>query len=154
MKLSIILNQKSMKKIFLLLAISIFITSCIGEGPEGIQGPPGPGTNWKIVTLKATNSGWKGSTDIDKLNLRYSCHFDMPEITPFVYSSGSVVTYLTKSNSQQILPYVQHYESSVDRWTTTIDYEYSVGGLDVYVTNSDFALDPPGTMDFRVVITY
>ena len=80
----------------------------------------------------------------------------MPEITPFVYNSGTVVTYTVLGNSQQTLPYVRHYENALGNlWTQTVDYSFSKGGLDIYVTNSDFYnVDNPASMKFRVVLMY
>ena len=135
-----------MRKLFLLLSISLFVISCVN-----IQEPS---VNMKIINLSALSTSWKGSTDANGLNRYYTCHFSMPEITSFVYTSGSVTAYIKKSDSQQILPFVQHLETATNRWTRTIDYEYSPGGIDLYVTNSDFAIDPPGAMDFRVVLTW
>ena len=40
--------------------------------------------------------------------------FRMLEITPFVYNSGTVVTYTVLGNSQQTLPYVRHYENPLE----------------------------------------
>lgn len=79
----------------------------------------------------------------------------MPEITSSVFNNGSVVGYIVLSNStaQQNLPYVQHFQNANGAlWTQTIDFDYSVGGINVYVTNSDFVSDPPTAMNFRVVI--
>ena len=81
----------------------------------------------------------------------------MPEITTFVYSSGSVLGYYIDNVNgvQQSLPYVRHYQNAANvLWTRTVDFDYSVGGVNVYVTNSDFAIDPPQAMNFRVVLMW
>ncbi|HLP05180.1 MAG TPA: hypothetical protein VK152_07105, partial [Paludibacter sp.] len=89
------------------------------------------------------------------LNRYYTSHFSMPEITSTVYKDGTVVAYLVTNGVQQNLPYVRHYEdSSGNLWTQTVDYDFSVGNLNVYVTNSDFAKEQPGTMNFRVVLMW
>ena len=119
-----------MKKTLFILMISLFTLSCEGE-PEQLQ--------WKIIDLAVAQNDWVYNQDDDKLNGFFSCHFDMPEITPFVYNSGTVVTYTVLGNSQQTLPYVRHYENALGNlWTQTVDYSFCKGVLDIYVTNSDF----------------
>jgi hypothetical protein len=58
------------------------------------------------------------------------------------------------NGAQQVMPYVRHYETSTNRWTQTIDYEYSVGSMTVFVTNSNFLYSLPVGMDFRVVMQW
>ena len=136
-----------MKKTLFILMISLFTLSCEDE-PEQLQ--------WKIIDLAVAQNDWVYNQDDDKLNGFFSCHFDRPEITPFVYNSGTVVTYTVLGNSQQTLPYVRHYENALGNlWTQTVDYSFSKGGLDIYVTNSDFYnVDNPESMKFRVVLMY
>lgn len=141
-----------MRKILLLFAIALFAVSC--EGPMGPEGPQGYGTNWKIVNLVA-NGGWTENLDENGINRFYSCHFNVPDITSTVYSEGSVISYILIDNTQQVLPYVRHYENTKGAmWTRTIDFDYSVGGVNVYVTSSDFAVDPPDAMSFRLVLMW
>jgi len=78
----------------------------------------------------------------------------MPEFTPAFYSMGNVQTYYMMNGAQQALPYVRHYETNATRWTRTVDFEYAVGSMTIFVTNSDFLIDPPVGMDFRVVMTW
>jgi hypothetical protein len=142
-----------MKKILLLFVVALTVASC--QGPVGPEGPQGYGTNWKIINLVAAKTDWVASVDNNGLNRYYSCHFSMPEITSFVYNSGTVIAYINFNSSQQTLPYVQHYQNLAGNfWTRTIDYDYSIGGMNVYVTNSDFVVDPPDAMNFRVVLMW
>jgi len=142
-----------MKKVVLFIAIALFFVSC--EGPVGPQGPQGYGTNWKIINLIVNNTDWQVNTDNNGQNRYYSAHFSMPEITSFVFTSGTVLGYLVDSGVQDPLPYVRHYQDTYNNfWTRTIDFDYSVGGMNVYVSNSDFAVDPPATMNFRVVLMW
>lgn len=142
-----------MKKIILLFVVALIVASC--QGPIGPEGPQGYGTNWKIVNLVATQSDWVENLDNDGINRYYSCHFSMPEITSTVYNDGSVNAYILIDNSQQTLPYVRHFQDLNDAiWTRTVDYNFSQGGMNFYVTNSDFVIDPPGTMSFRVVLMW
>lgn len=142
-----------MKKIYLFIAVVLLFTSC--QGPVGPQGPQGYGTNWKIINLVATSSDWKVNVDKDGLNRYYSAHFTMPEITSFVYTDGTVLAYSVDNGVQNSLPYVRHYQDTAGAlWTKTVDFDYSVGGVNVYVTNSDFAVDPPAAMNFRIVLMW
>jgi len=144
-----------MKKILFLFMLALSIASC--QGPTGPEGPQGYGTNWKVINLVAAASDWVAYTDDNGQNRFYTCHFSMPEITSTVFNDGSVIGYyLTSSSSvQQPLPYVLHLQNTAgDFWTRTIDFDYSVGGMNVYVTNSDFAVDPPLAMNFRVTLMW
>lgn len=135
-----------MKKIIFLLLITLAIVSCHDSTKE-IQ--------YQSINLSVNSADWIENVDAAGLNRYYTCHFSMPEITSLVFNSGSVVAYIVLSNStaQQNLPYVRHYQNASGAlWTQTIDFDYSEGGLNIYVTNSDFAVDPPAAMDFRVVI--
>ena len=79
----------------------------------------------------------------------------MPEITSFVYNSGTVLGYAVINDAQESLPYVRHYQDAAGAfWTRTVDFDYSVGGINVYVTNSDFVVDQPGDMNFRIVLMW
>jgi hypothetical protein len=144
-----------MKKILFLFMLALSIASC--QGPTGPEGPQGYGTNWKVINLVAAASEWVAYTDDNGQNRYYSCHFSMPEITSTVFNDGSVIGYyLTSSNSvQQPLPFVLHIQNTDGSlWTRTIDFDYSVGGLNVYVTNSNFANIFPGDMNFRVTLMW
>ena len=135
-----------MKKAYLFIVIAAIFTSCQqSNGPQSM----------KVINLAAKSSDWIETIDSNGLNRYYSCHFSMPEITSFVYNNGTVVSYYEFTSAQLVLPYVQHnQDTSGHLWTRTIDYDYSVGGINVRVTNSDFAVDPPGAMSFRVVLMW
>lgn len=134
-----------MKRLILFFAVAMIMVSCTSN-PE----PP------QVVNLTALEQDWAPQTDIDhNIPLYFSCIFDMPEITTYVYEQGSVQTYIYNNGAQQALPYVLHYKNLLgERWTRTIDSEYGVGFLKIFYTNSDFSVtDAPATMDFRVVVT-
>ena len=135
-----------MKKTLLLFLIAILIVSCDDKSKD-IQM-----TN---VDLIANSSDWVVNVDQDGLNRFYSCHFNMPEITSGVFNNGMVTAYIVLDNptAQETLPFVRHFQNTAGNlWTQTIDFDYVVGGINVYVTNSDFAVDPPATLKFRVVV--
>lgn len=141
-----------MKKIYLFIAIAFIFSSC--QGPVGPQGPQGMGTNWKIINLTASASDWIEKKDNAGLNRYYTVHFAMTEITSFVYTDGTVLGYFVDNGTQQSLPYVRHYQDATNFWTTTVDFDYAVGGVNVYVTSSDFAAIPPSAMNFRIVLMW
>ena len=135
-----------MKKAFILLLIPFFAISCSNFGDE---------TRIKTVNLVVDQLDWVENTDADGKNRYYSCSFSMPEITSNVYEYGSVQTYVTFENAQQAMPYVRHYEDiNGVLWTRTVDYDYAVGNIAIYVTNSDFIKDLPEKMTFRVVMMW
>lgn len=142
-----------MKKIILLFVVALIVASC--QGPIGPEGPQGYGTNWKIINLVATQSDWVENLDKDGINRYYSCNFSIPEITSEVYNNGSVNAYMLIDNTQQTLPFVRHFEDiNKNLWTRTIDFDFTKGGMNFYVTISDFNAEPPGTMNFRVVLMW
>lgn len=136
-----------MKKLFLLLFIAILAVSC--EDKEVIN------PQWKIVNLVVKQNDWVVNTDADGLNKFYSYQFQMPEISPVIFNSGLLSSYIVLDNAQQSLPYVRHYEDIKGfMWTRTIDCDYAVNKMNIYVTNSDFIDDLPEKMNFRVVLLW
>jgi hypothetical protein len=136
-----------MKRLILFLAVVTMMVSCTTESTDTTY----------VVNLSARAQDWAINSDAAHSNpLYYSCTFPMPEITSMVYEQGLVQAYIVFDGEQQVLPYVQHYEGSDANgswiWTRTIDYRYSPGTLTVFVTNSDFVVDPPEAMNFRVVV--
>ena len=135
-----------MKKILLFLFIATLTISCDDDSID-LQS--------KFVNIVVKQNDWVVNTDADGLNKFYSCKLDMPEISSLIFNSGSLFTYVVLDNAQQVLPYVRHYENkNGDIWTRTVDCDYSVKNMTIYVTNSDFADDIPGTMNFRVVLMW
>jgi len=135
-----------MKKLFFLFAITILFVSCQEDYYE---------TKWEVVNLEVRSAQWTLDSDDDGLNKYFYSTFDMPEITPKVYDLGNVQVYYEADGIQQVLPYVRHYENSEGAlWTRTVDYSFASGSLTIYVTNSDFFLETPPDMNFRVVIMW
>lgn len=161
-----------MKRIlFSLFIIGILFTSCEGPmgpmGPMGPEGPAGESTQWKIINLAANTNSWQRMSQQDGSNPFYMASFDIPELTPFIYDSGLVQCYIeydqgTSNASQQLLPQVRHFEEgsgeNYSLWTETVDYDYMVGNVNIYVTYSDFpdanSGIAPGAMNFRLVLMW
>lgn len=141
-----------MKRLLFFFALATVLSSCGDTIVEEYYTTEN--TNIKVVNLTAPASSWTPHLDENGLNLYYSCSFEMPEITPAFYETGTIQTYYMMDGAQQALPYVRHFETELDRWTRTVDFEYSYGSLTVFVTNSDFAVDAPGRMDFRAVLMW
>ncbi len=156
----------------LLPLVCLLLAAC--EGPQGPKGPKGDkgdsGTgSWKILDLEVTE--WTYSGDLS--NNYFYADFNVPEITQTVYDLGMVQCYVeynsgTEGRTQQLLPYTRHNEievaqtDSTTQWlfyTETIDYDYGIGTVRVYYTQSDFnyELDTafvPSAMRFRLVLLW
>mgnify|MGYP007068264329 CR=1 FL=1 len=134
-----------MKRLFLFLTIATLMASCTIEDHSNV----------KTVSLSVAPNNWTRYSGDGGLNSYYSCAFNMPEITPYVYASGQVLVYADLDGALAPLPYVRHFEQSNGyTWTKTIDYEYSEGTITVFVTRSDFIQEAPGTMYFKAVISW
>jgi hypothetical protein len=137
-----------MKKILLILAVALAVISCRDSVSDELNAK-------QIISLKVNSSDWVENTDNAGLNRFYSYHFPVNEINSNIYNNGAVVGYIELDGRQQTLPYVRHYENSNgSMWTRTVDFDYLKGGINIYVTNSDFMSDPPETMNFRIVLMW
>ncbi|MCK9300957.1 MAG: hypothetical protein M0P23_06220 [Bacteroidales bacterium] len=139
-----------MKKFLVLGIITLLLYSCDTTVFERET------TQWTFVELEAKPADWQEYVDNDGKNRYYSCSYNVPEIDYDVYDYGAVLCYVDLNGAQQIMPYVRHYEDTNGaQWTRTVDFEYSRGKVNIFVTNSDFVVDPPAeTMYFRLVLIY
>lgn len=131
------------KALFLLLAIPLLVSCEINQT-----------NNTQVINVAVRQSDWQASVDTDGSNLFYYCTVSMPEITSYVYTNGMVNAYYIFNEGQQMLPYVRHFEvlNPYYTWTRTVDFEYAAGTLTLYATRSDFVVDPPPAMNFRIVV--
>lgn len=136
-----------MKKIFLSLLAGIMLLSCNYEPMvETLDSK-------QIYEFTAYARDWQESADNDGLNKFYHVTFTIKGLNDLIFDKGAVMAYLHNGTYQQPLPYTRHYENDKgEKWTKTIDFDYEIGKITFYVTNSDFAVDPPQEMDFRVVL--
>lgn len=113
-------------------------------------------TRWTFINLVAKPSDWQEYVDNNGKNRYYSCSYSVPEIDYDIYEYGVVLCYVELGGAQQIMPYVRHYEDQNGaQWTKTIDFEYAKKKVNIFVTNSDFVVDPPqDNMSFRLVLIY
>ena len=144
-----------MKKIFarLLLAISLVAATCSCQGPMGPMGPQDEGMNWEVLNVDVPAGSWRKSDD----GSFFFANVKVPQLTKMVCEEGMVQCYIKYSDGQQaLLPTVRYESDGKDLWQRLIDYEFSVGNLDLYYTTNDFAYDPsePGHLTFRLVLQW
>ncbi|MDD7528318.1 MAG: hypothetical protein PUK04_02465 [Bacteroidales bacterium] len=160
-----------MKRVLFLMLTALLLVACEGpqgpQGPKGDQGDPGVGT-WKIIDLKVDK--WQYSNAAN--NNYFYADFNVPELTAFIYDYGMTQCYIeynsgTEDRIQQLLPISRHREESVTeggetKWvfyTETIDYDYGIGNVRIYLTQSDFNYEidttwEPEPMLFRLVLLW
>lgn len=158
-----------MKRVLFLMLTALLLVSCEGpQGPKGDQGDPGVGT-WKIIDLKVDK--WQYSKAAN--NNYFYADFNVPELTEFIYDYGMVQCYIeynsgTENRIQQLLPMSRHKEEQIvnaggeKQWvfyTETIDFDYGIGNVRIYLTQSDFNYEidtnwEPDPMLFRLVLLW
>jgi len=145
-------------KLFFVLAIAatFLFQSCTKEGPagpagatgatgaQGPTGPAGPASNGGVSSASITTSNWSYISPSWVLTLTYSV------ITQDILDNGAVFVYNKVGTSYFQLPYTLYPTSSYSR---TADFEHYVGGLKIFVTDSDLTQPVnPGTQTFKVVV--
>ena len=107
----------------------------------------------QVFTFEVKANDWQANTDHDGLNLFYSCNFKIKGLNTGVsLNRCAVLAYINFGNYEQPLPYIRHYENTFgELWTRTVDFDYSLKEVNFYVTNSDFAVERPEKMYFRLV---
>ena len=144
-----------MNKILLLFIIVLIAFSCNDTTNEISVANLNHTNNPSTIDVKVKSNDWILNTDSVGVNKYYTYHSSMPSITSSVFDTATINSYILtgSSGTLQTLPYVGHLQNAAGTaWTQTIDFDYTVGGINVYITNSALNADPPGTMDFNVVI--
>lgn len=141
-----------MKKTILLsiLVCAVFgLGSCTYNTPKEVIYE----SNFKTLNLRVNANDWMFS---DKGGYYY-CSFSVPELTYQVYNKGVVSCYREFNKGTDIayqlpLPQTIHNvdEGNGALYTTTIDYSFAVGIVEIVLTNNDFAYSAPDGMDFRL----
>ena len=144
-----------MKKIILFTLFATILVSCEGPmGPRGHDGRDGLLSVWKVIEMPVSTNDWVAHPSSSNVSY-YSVAFNVPEITENIFLDGVILCYLYYDGRQIILPSVRHYQDGSFLWTQTIDYEYWKGGLEIFVTNSDFYYpERPASMTFVLQILY
>lgn len=144
--------MRTQKFLFFLLAASLFFAGCT----EKIMMP---GTEVTYLDYDVRSSQWQLWGDT------YRAVLDVPDITRYVVSNGNVQVsrcYPGENNGVDIwtpLPCIRTEVTTGSDggdyyYTTFIDYEWTVGTVSIYVTESDlYTGDRPVDMSFRVFIS-
>lgn len=145
-----------MKKVLLILsiiAVAIGFTSCEDEPCR---------YHTQTLDLRVMQVDWQ----FDDNTLQYYYHFDVPEITPFVYNYGNwsisrEYNSGTKDAYQVALPQSVYMtetlsDGSIAYYTQHIDYRVGIGYVEIQLTNSDYYYEQekPENMLFRLQLIY
>ena len=110
-------------------------------------------SNFKTLDLRVDANQWLFSQD----GGYYYCTFNVPELTSTIYNYGVVSCYREynkgTTNAYQLpLPQMIHNVDAGDGalYTSTIDFSFAVGLVEIVLTNNDFKYDTPERMDFRL----
>ena len=145
-----------MKKVLLILsfiAVAIGFTSCEDEPCR---------YHTQTLDLRVMQADWQ----FDNNTLQYYYHFDVPEITPFVYNYGNwsisrEYNSGTADAYQVALPQSVYMtedlaDGSIAYYTQHIDYRVGIGYVEIQLTNSDYfyGQEKPEDMLFRLQLIY
>jgi hypothetical protein len=145
-----------MKKVLLILsiiAVAIGFTSCEDDPCY---------YHTQTLDLRVMQADWQ----FDDNTLQYYYHFDVPEITPFVYNYGNwsisrEYNSGTKDAYQVALPQSVYMtealaDGSIAYYTQHIDYRVGIGYVEIQLTNSDYFYEQenPENMLFRLQLIY
>ena len=144
-----------MKKILLLFIIAFIAFSCNDTSNDIIVANLNKTNNPTTFDIKVKSNDWVLNTDNVGVNKYYTYYYSMPSLTSSVFDTATINSYILtgSSGTQQTLPYVGHFQNAAGTiWTQTVDFDYAVGGINVFITNSNLKADAPAAMDFNVVI--
>ncbi len=169
--------KRSIFYVFSVILLGLIMSGCEGkpgrDGIDGLDGLDGVITNRVVIDLEVNNTNsfassadyyttWAQTTDG-----AYMAKFDLPEITNEAYNDGMIVCYAefntaTNAAYQEQLPFIyfDYYTDSetgnVERWSRLLDFDVTVGQLNIYYTNSDFQYltEEPGLWHFRLVLMW
>jgi hypothetical protein len=142
-----------MKKVlFSFLAVLFLFASC--EGPPGRDGRDGRDTVRMIFDYEIRNSNWPLTWQWT--GDAYVCVISIPQLTRQIYENGVVMVFHEWFDGsiwrQQPLPQSIPQGNGVDLWTEHLDFDYFIGGIRIFYSNSDFFYEmSPGIRFFRVV---
>ena len=109
-------------------------------GPAGEDGKDG---NANVVSSSITSGSWSF------VSPSWSQSFTYSAITQDILDNGAVLVYVASGVNYYQLPYTFYPTSSYSR---TYNYVHYLGGLKVFVTDSDLITTEPGTLEFKVVV--
>ena len=126
----------------LLIAGATTFSNC-EKGEDGKDGIDGIDGNANVVSSSITSGSWTF------VSPSWSQSFSYSAITQDILDNGAVLVYVASGVNYYQLPYT-FYPSSV--YSRTYTYVHYLGGLKVYVTDSDLDTTEPGTLKFKVVV--
>ena len=145
-----------MKKVLLILsfiAVAIGFTGCEDEPCR---------YHTQTLDLRVMQADWQ----FDDNTQQYYYHFDVPEVTPFVYNYGNwsisrEYNSGTADAYQVALPQSVYMtealaDGSIAYYTQHIDYRVGIGYVEIQLTNSDYFYEQenPESMLFRLQLIY
>ena len=145
-----------MKKVLLILsfiAVAIGFTGCEDEPCR---------YHTQTLDLRVMQADWQ----FDDNTQQYYYHFDVPEVTPFVYNygnwsisreynSGTADAYQV-TLPQSVYMTEELADGSIAYYTQHIDYRVGIGYVEIQLTNSDYFYEQenPESMLFRLQLIY
>ncbi|MDR0810866.1 MAG: hypothetical protein LBN23_01110 [Paludibacter sp.] len=136
-----------MKKILFIILGTLLFVSCDTSYPVDL-------TKKQVFNFEVKAKDWVKYSESNGLNPYYKCHFNINAGSGYSLDDCAVLAYINFGDYEQSLPWTRHFENTSNIWTRTVDFDYSLRDINFYVTNSDFANDPPETMYFRVVFIW
>jgi hypothetical protein len=131
-------------KFSLVLGLFFAVTFSLSSCKKGPEGPAGKDGNSNVVSSSITSGNWTYDEP------SWVQTFTYPAITSDILNSGAVLVYVQSASNYYQLPYT-YYPSSV--FSKTITYVHYLGGLKVFVTDSDLTQpNNPGSLTFKVVV--
>lgn len=110
-------------------------------------------SNFKTLDLRVYADQWTFSNE----GGYYYCTFEVPELTSTIYNYGVVTCYReynkgTNTAYQLPLPQTIHNREANTGalYTSTIDFSFAVGLVEIVLTNNEFIYSAPEGMDFRL----
>jgi hypothetical protein len=126
-----------------LIAGAMTFSNCEKVTVTGPAGEDGKDGNANVVSSSITSGSWSF------LSPSWSQSFSYSAITQDILDNGAVLVYVASGVNYYQLPYTFYPTSSYSR---TYNYVHYLGGLKVYVTDSDLNTPEPGTLKFKVVV--
>lgn len=138
-----------MKRFFFMLMLALMSLSFSSCGGDVYYY-----SDQEVIQIKLTADRWTKMSSPDMPGY-YAATFDVPVLTQWVYNTATVSCEMVYADARQPLPCVTHYKNDLgEMWTRTVDFQYGIRKVTVYVTNSDFYDEVPELMQFRLTMTF
>ena len=135
--------MKIIKLVTIVFLIAMTFSNCEKVTVTGPAGEDGKDGNANVVSSSITSGSWSF------VSPSWSQSFSYSAITQDILDNGAVLVYVASGVNYYQLPYTFYPTSSYSR---TYNYVHYLGGLKVYVTDSDLNTSEPGTLKFKVVV--